>query len=99
MLNAISNPLLTVAELPGVVALLRVLSVIWGMSRQSKQDRELTECTQRLNSCQEKLKQSEEQRRESEYQREMLLYALLVVLAVVAVASINYRMVPRSLPA
>jgi hypothetical protein len=50
----------------------------------------------------QKWKQDGEQRKKSEDQREMLLafYGLLVVvLAIVAVVSINYRMVPRSLPA
>lgn len=90
---------LAVTELPTVDAVLRVLAVLLGTARQSKRSKELTECNQRLNDCQEKLRRSEEQRKMSENQRDALLYVLLFVLVVVTVASINYRMVPRSLPA
>ena len=99
MFDSILSSFLTVTELPTVDAVLRVLAVLLGMARQSKQDKELIACNQRLNDCQEKLRQSEDQRKKSEDQREMLLYGLIVVLAIVAVVSINYRMVPRSLPA
>jgi hypothetical protein len=99
MLDAIANPFLTVAELPGVVVLLRVLGFLWKMTLESKQDKKLNESNRRLNDCQEKLRESEEQRQESEDQRDILFIALVLVIAIVAAAAINYRMVPRSLPA
>ena len=99
MFDAIVNPFLTVAELPSVEAVLRVLAVLLGMARQSKHDRELIDCNQRLNDYQEKLRQSEEQRKKFEAQRDALILIGLVVIAIVVLASIEYRVVPRSLPA
>lgn len=59
----------------------------------------MTACNQRLNDCEAKLKGSEEKRKKAKQQRDMVLVVLFVVIAIVAVTSISYRMVPRSLPA
>lgn len=99
MASAILNPFLTLTESSMVDAVLRVLAFLLSLARQSKHDKELNDCNRRLNDCQEKLRDSEDLRRKSENQREMLLYVLLIALAIVVVASINYRVVSRSLPA
>jgi hypothetical protein len=98
MSSVILNPFLTFAESPIVESVLRVLAVLLGMARESKQDKELTACTQHLNDCQERLRESEEKREKADSQRDVVIVALVVVIAIVVIASLNYRMVPRSLP-
>lgn len=99
MSSAILSPFFTLTELPTVDALLRVIAVLLGMARQSKRDKELTECNQCLRDCRKRLRQSEEKQKKFEEQRDMLVLVLLIVIAVGLIASINYRVVPRSLPA
>lgn len=99
MPSAILSPILAFTDYPAVDILLRVLAFLCRVTWQSKQDRELTECNQRLNDCQEKLRQSEEQRKKFEDQRDLVILVCLVGIAIAVLASIEYRMVPRSLPA
>jgi len=88
MLSMLLNPFVAIAQSTETEIGFRLFSFIFDMALKWQQ-----------NKYKEKLRLSEERRKRSEDRRNSLVFALLVVLAIVAVISINYRMVPRSLPA